>query len=489
MPTIIEQKPGASYTPVGQDLIYVVSNDTIVAQQTKVKFIAEVHVSTSIPNTSTATDVIGTFKVTPNNKGRGVFNMSNILENYVKADNLGGKEGSVNSSYKGTSGSGKPHPIHLIDKFSFNNNTVRWFAIQFKIEYLGATPCSGTQDDNVVALACGQAVNSDAMIIWNGYVKATDEIYAVGTYNQNFAWSFVLNEDLIPHDSDALFLTNAPSTQYANPEDYGVLSFINPVPFHSVTDDILGVKFDFFDSSGNPQGSESVNMSIANGGFSFGSQNVFTSKRFLMFVGAYPGNLQNFSTTFRNLVTADTIQGGYYDVYLVKTGSVQLTKKYRINVNCPDLKGYESIRLAWMNQWGVWDYYTFTKKSTRNTSTEGTTYQQLGGTWNSEYYRPYGYKGGKKVFRTQATERITMNTDFVTEDFNTTFEELINSPEVYMLKGYSNNGDNTWSTLHTYVTPVRLTTSSFTRKTVANDKLIQYTFDIELSRMLNTQSI
>ena len=58
-----------------------------------------------------------------------------------------------------------------------------------------------------------------------------------------------------------------------------------------------------------------------------------------------------------------------------------------------------------------------------------------------------------------------------------------------MLKGYSNNGDNSWGTLQTYVTPVRLTTSSFTRKTVANDKLIQYTFEAELSRTLTTQSI
>lgn len=245
MPTIIEQKPGASYTPVGQDLIYVVSNDSIVAQFTKVKFIAEVHIANSAPNTSTATDLIGTFKVTPNNKGRGVFNMSNILENYVKADNLGGNEGSIYSSYKGTSGLNKPHSMHLIDKFSFNNNTARWFAIQFKIEYLGATPCSGTQDDNTVAIACGQAVNSVPLIIWNGYVKATDRMFSSGTYNQNFAWSFILNEDLIPHDSDALFLTNAPSTQYANPEDYGVLSFINPVPYHGILDNILGVKFDF----------------------------------------------------------------------------------------------------------------------------------------------------------------------------------------------------------------------------------------------------
>ena len=40
-----------------------------------------------------------------------------------------------------------------------------------------------------------------------------------------------------------------------------------------------------------------------------------------------------------------------------------------------------------------------------------------------------------------------------------------------------------------YVQPVRLTTSSYTKKTIANDKLMQYTFEIEKSKTLRTQSI
>jgi len=49
--------------------------------------------------------------------------------------------------------------------------------------------------------------------------------------------------------------------------------------------------------------------------------------------------------------------------------------------------------------------------------------------------------------------------------------------------------DITNSVLNNYVTPVRLVTSSFTEKTVANDKLIQYTFEIEKSKTLRTQAI
>lgn len=75
-------------------------------------------------------------------------------------------------------------------------------------------------------------------------------------------------------------------------------------------------------------------------------------------------------------------------------------------------------------------------------------------------------------------ERLTINTDYVNEAEGVWFEELVNSPEVYIVNGYTSNNDiNT--TLSTYVEPVRLTTSSYTRKTIANDKLMQYTFELE----------
>ena len=81
-----------------------------------------------------------------------------------------------------------------------------------------------------------------------------------------------------------------------------------------------------------------------------------------------------------------------------------------------------------------------------------------------------------------------MNTDFVSEDDNVMFEELTNSPEVYILREFQQRTYNT-DTLNRYVTPVTLKSSSFTKKTIANDKLIQYTFEVEKSRTLRTQSI
>ena len=131
-------------------------------------------------------------------------------------------------------------------------------------------------------------------------------------------------------------------------------------------------------------------------------------------------------------------------------------------------------------------------KSTKSISTKGSTYQQMEGTWNKSRYQVNGYKGGKKSFRVNATEKISMNTDFVNEAESEWFEELINSPEVYILEGFQDDlgaAPINISALNKYVTPVRLTTSSYTKKTVANDKLMQYTFEVEKSKTLRTQAV
>ena len=113
----------------------------------------------------------------------------------------------------------------------------------------------------------------------------------------------------------------------------------------------------------------------------------------------------------------------------------------------------------------------------------------MSGTWNNETYRINGYKGGRKNFRVNSTEKIKVNTDFVTEEHGVWFEELINSPEVYILKGFDSTETSPYDqTSNKYVHPVLITTSNYTRKTIANDNLIQYTFEMERNKTQQTQT-
>ena len=461
MATVIEQEPLYPQLPVGQEVIFVVSNSTIVGTQTNVRFIADVYISDTLPTTiSTSSIPTATFKTTPNNAEVGIFDFRQVVENYVSADNMAAN----NSKYKTTlTTDNTPHPIHLINQYSRNKKAARWLNIEFKTQYTDAN--GDVQIDTPI-------IANDNYRLFNSYLKYTD---ILSIFNNDFG--FDLGNFNLSSPTDR-FLTNAPATQYANLEDYGTLAFLAP------NNDVSYIQLIYKNSAGVQIGTEDVDKNFANGAYAaLGSE---ISNRLLYF-GCFPANLQNWSSTFQALVSAGTINGGSILVRAFNVSNTAISKSYTINVNCPDLKGFESIRLCWLNQWGAWDYYTFTKKSVRSISTKGSTYEQLAGTWNQAAYRVDSYKGGKKAFRVNATEKIKMNTDYMVEDENVMFEELINSPEVYILEGYQTDGS--FSALNQYVIPVRLTTSSFTKKTVANDKLIQYSFEVEKSKTLRTQSI
>ena len=476
MATIIEQKPRFSYLPVGQDVIFTVSNSAIVSNFTKVKFIANVHISSGLPsNLSTTTDKVGTFKTTPNNAGVGMFDFRPIIESFVKADNLA-REGSAYKSTVNTADSNAP--IHLIDKYSGALNTTRYLSIRFKTEYLDPVSNQITSK--------GTSVNSKSYKVFNGYLKHTDDLEIVGN---DFGFNTVVfNLD----GTDKKLLTNAPTTQYANVGDYGTsaILMINPVtniniaPF-STSGGTGSIRFDYYDEDNVLIDFETIRLDDPNnGGFAYNNRAYAYNK--LAYAGVFPANLRGWSTKFN----ANINNIAYY-TYVVQTFTIavafDISETYRININCPTLKGFEPIRLTWLNQWGAWDYYTFSKKSTKTISTKGSTYTQLAGSWNESIFRVESYKGGKKSFRVNATEKIKKNTDFVSESESEWFEELINSPEVYILEGFQTDAAN--SALNNYVTPVRLTTSNYTRKTVANDKLMQYTFEVEKSKTLRTQAV
>ena len=473
MATTIQQKPEYKQVPVGSDIIFTVSNNTIVATEQKVKFIAEVHIGSEYqPNLSTNTDVIGVFKTTPNNAGVGIFDLSAVVESYVKADHLAfpTQNGTHGSEYKEVlTTTSTPHPIHLIDKYSGNRSTIKYLAIRFKIEYLGATDSSGAQDNDTVRIAAGQSEDSDEFRIFNGYLKHTDKLtYNVADFGYDFG-EFNMNSDVDK------FLTNAPITQYANIDDYGTF------PFFNKSNEIAYVTFTYYNDAGGTINQETVVKAAGNGADIGLNSGRITFQ--IMFLGCFPANLRGWSAIFD--AAMPTLS--YYTIRAFDSSFQEISKLYTIHINCTDGRGYKSIRLAWLNQWGCWDYYTFNKKSTRSISTSESTYTQSSGTWNESTFRLNGYKGGKKAFRVNAVEKIKMNTNFVSEAEGSWFEELINSPEVYLLNGFQN--DVPTALLNTYVTPVRLTTSSYTKKTVANDKLMQYTFEVEKAKTLRTQSI
>ena len=472
MATTIVQAPLQATILAESEIIFAVSNNIIVAEKPKVKFVANIHVSsTSIVSLSSATQIIGTFKTVPNNKGVGIFDLSTILGNYVKAENLAYEQ----STFKGDDASDTfSFPMHLIDKFSRNGNSAKYFAIQFSTEYLDTVSGSATQNQ---VISDGTLANTDNFMIINGYLKYTDDLSISTVNNVDFGFDF---DKFVLNDTNASFLSNAPTIQYASSGDYGTMALLNPQRLNSI-DQLKYLKFSYYSTSGLLS-DEQVEVNSPNGAYTTWNDKVYKQ---ILYSGTFPGNLQNWNSTFRGYVTAGTID--YYTIQAQDESNNFISQLYTIYVICTPIKNFIPIRLTWLNQWGGWDYYTFKMKSSKTISTKGTTYNQLEGSWNEGSYRVDSFKGGKKSFRVNSTEKIKMNTDFISDDESTWFEEMINSPEIYILDEYQN--DSATSALNKYVTPCRLTTTSYQKKTVANDKLIQYTFEIEKSKILRTQSI
>ncbi len=483
--TQIVQKPRFEQLVAGQPIIFVVENNQVVADEIRVKHSARLFISEADTVSTAAEYKIGDFKTTPNNTGAGIFDFSDLLQSYVSADNEiwtnpFGDPNGANAEYKQVDVSeNKPVPIHMVDKFSRSTNSTVWFKIQFRTEWYDTTT-------NTV-IHTNTTVNSVNYVLYNGYLKHTDVIERKGgVYDVDLGYDL---RDKFRLSSDSKqFMTNAPLYQYANQFDYMTMSIMLLEDIYQANSiGVNKIKFQRYDHSGSTVGGAHYHYitGSTDGGFSSNTNN--TNFNFVynkqIFFGCGPANLNQASATFD--CNPDSVS--FYTIRAEGSSGQNLSQQYRIYINCPTTKGFEPIRLTWLNQWGAWDYYTFTMKSVRKLSTKSTKYQPLQGQWNRGTYQIASHRGGKKTFRVNSSEMIKINTDFVTEEESAWFEELMNSPEVYIIE--QKQTDQTHSALNQYVTPVTLKTTSYTRKTVANDKLIQYTFDIEKTKTLRTQSV
>ena len=468
---IITQKPKYRLVPAYSNIIFTVQDLVLVTSKFNVKYIAEVHLGQQ--GSLSSGDKIATLKATPNSKGVGIFDLSTILQSYVESDNLGSFVGSANptesSQFKSTAFSDTtPHSIHTIDKFCTNEKSVRIFKVIFKIQH--SDTVTGEVSVNTTSL-----VSTDEFIIYNGTVQHED-IIALDS-NGNYGYNLDAN-NYIMNDSSAKFLTNCPTTIDIGSNDYHTLAFFNDynldfkVGKTTADNQIEDVVIKFFDNingTGTQLSTITRDNTPANGGKrSF----VNEANNKLIFIGCGTANIKNIGTLNASAKS--------YTVKCRDSNSATISQEYIFNIIDDDCKGFEKIRLTWLNRLGAWDYYSFTKRNVRTVETQRTSYKQISGLYNESVFMTHGYKGGQKTFYTNAKERVTLNTDFVTESTATWLEELFTSPEVYILNEFSADGGEGY--INKYVQPVTITSSTYTKQTRANDDLLQYTLEIERSK-------
>tara|TARA_R110001592_G_scaffold236945_1_gene495683 strand:- start:1080 stop:2498 length:1419 start_codon:yes stop_codon:yes gene_type:complete len=463
---IIQQKPKYQLLPSGERIMFTVYDANVLTNY-NFKYRADIYISNQV---STPTKV-ATVKVSPNVKGKGIFDFSPIIDSYVSPDYEGGIQKTGSSYYSNTNQTPflvQYHDIHRVDGYATNKNSVRYFYVIFTMEY------STTQINSVIHYN-GTPLQSQTFLVYNGVLNETD-ILNKGTGSSDIGYNLDYN-NFILNDTSSKFLSNGPTKQYVRDYDYLTLGFFQgydedfEVGTSGATNPVLyKLKIQFY-YNGSATGSLLQKECVGSQG---GYRAIVTeSETKLQFAGVGPGNI-------RGAGLAVPANWDYYVVNARDDTTATISTDYTFYKQEEDCKGFETIRLTWLNKFGVWDYYNFTKKSSRMFSKESLSYEQQDGTWNEDVFSVKGYKGGTRNFTNKVTERITINTDYITSEDALWLEELFVSTDVFILeKSSTDNIDE--GIIRKYITPVIIDSQEHMRMTSANDNLIQYSFSITKS--------
>ena len=125
---------------------------------------------------------------------------------------------------------------------------------------------------------------------------------------------------------------------------------------------------------------------------------------------------------------------------------------------------YTPIQMRFINKNGAPQDFYFFLKSAENINTKSETFKRNIFTYSSSNYDTKSHQA--QTFNKTGRKRFTLNTDYLAEAYNAVIEDIMLSEFVWIFIG-------------NVVHPVTVITSSLTKKTSLNDKLIQYTLEVE----------
>ena len=161
----------------------------------------------------------------------------------------------------------------------------------------------------------------------------------------------------------------------------------------------------------------------------------------------------------------DSVSIGLIDEVYVSSASGVEVFKVKTLEECL----YTPIKVTFVNKFGAFQDLIFFKKSIDKTSVKGEEFKTAVFDQATLTYKTYQHQ--RTQFMVQGTDSITMNTGYISEDYNKVIEQLMLSEQV-------------WATFITdteEVRPLVPKTKSFTHKTQLNDKLIDYTIEFDIA--------
>jgi len=376
-----------------------------------------------------------------------------------------------------------PTPIHYIEKYNENVANLRRFNFEVAVEYR----VSGTLvTTSYFAQPALTPMYAQEVYFWNGVNKKINgeefritDYYTTGT-SKNTLTDFPTNT--LATVDDAI-------RQKIGKNHYHTIAFFNGGHRDHANAtyklaDMGRVRIKLYNSGGSLVENNTIINNTANGGSfpvanqTFGSGTFEDAETGLLYFGCGLQNLKDSG----DLTPSNIEVGGYYTVEFEDSTGQGAYKPLIFDITDDDCRGYENIRLAWLNQLGTWDYYNFSKLSQKTFTSNRKTYRQNHGKVIDDINNGHdiqSYQGGNKVFNNTVKQTIEVNTDFITEE------------EALFLKGCFTSPLVQWLTTDirgtSKVMPVVVNEKDYVVRTRANDKLIQYVLELEVGHDYRVQ--
>lgn len=400
------------------NLLYVV--DSTQKAQPQFQYVCDIYESGSTYSTSSA-NYVQRIKQQPNPTGYGVFDIGQILIQYLGDD--------------------KPWKAA---PFQTSSVTQGDFIVRFGEQY--STSISGTLTTyNGINTTPSQNPNKTGSAFYsitNGLVDPYDTV----------AWNFPSASYYTAESASAYItfssqhnLSNASTTQSINDGDYATIALYNGNFDNNATtaQDVAYVSIKVYNSAGSNVQNITLENKISEGGGPRTNitdlwSSVYTSQSAetrLIHIGVGPQNLADSGNTLNT-------SWAYYDIIPVAQGDDGLENGDGVWASIRYTKetgecSYNGVRFAWKNEFGVWDYYTFTLQSDSSVDITREGYEQTFvdfSTANSTI--PYDKsRRGQTQFYNALKRKKTANSNWLTQAEADWLNELFFSSNVYIQVG------------------------------------------------------
>jgi len=283
--------------------------------------------------------------------------------------------------------------------------------------------------------------------VWNGVRNLVDWI----DFDYN---DFIINGP----STTKRFLTDAPSIRNINSDQSAWLYYI--ANKKTSANKYLINTYDGIDGTGTllSSGLVASPYPIANN---------YNAQYWRIAIGPY--DIENIDASLMTGSTPTTVLNGAasYNIMLLSNTNVQESEVVTFNLDQQCSK-YEPVRLHWLNRLGGMDPLNCNLKSINKTDVKRESYHQQHHTFTGFVYDYTKASRGQTDYDIQMTEKLTVNTDYLTEAESAWMNDLFTSPVVYR-------------ELNNELIAMNITGNSIVKKTSLNDKLMQYTFELNYS--------